>query len=149
MNEEIENSAAAQPDGKVSENVSAENRDKLTAQLDAYKRCFAALQIELAEIEQQFGTEPKPADDPLKELTGEVSAFKGELSELRRMLEDLRNAPAPAVQAPVLPMLQQQPQQHPQQQYYYQSPMVTPATLPYLQTPSFAPLMPAMPTFNR
>ena len=145
MSEEIETSAAAQPDGDVTENVSAENRDKLTAQLEAYKRCFAALQTELAEIEQQFGAEPKPADDPLKELTGEVSAFKGELSELRRMLEELRNAPAPAVQAPVLPMHQQQPQQ----QYYYQSPMVTPATLPYLQTPSFAPLMPAMPNFNR
>jgi septal ring factor EnvC (AmiA/AmiB activator) len=149
MNEEIENSAVAQVDGEVTENVSAENRDKLTAQLDAYKRCFAALQTELAEIEQQFGAETKPADDPLKELTGEISAFKGELSELRRMLEELRNAPAPAVQSPVLPMLQQQPQQQPQQQYYYQSPMVTPAPLPYLQTPSFAPLMPTMPTFNR
>lgn len=146
MNEEIENSAVAQVDGEEAESVSStESRDKLTAQLEAYKRCFAALQTELAEIEQQFGTDSESANDPLKELTGEVSAFKGELSELRRMLEDLRNAPAPAVQAPVLPI----PQQQPQQQYYYQSPMVTPAPLPYLQTPSFAPLMPTMPTFNR
>lgn len=145
MSEEIETSAVAQVDGEVTENVSAENRDKLTAQLEAYKRCFAALQTELAEIEQQFGEDSEPTSDPLKELTGEVSAFKGELSELRRMLEELRNAPAPAVQAPVLPM----PQQQPQQQYYYQSPMVTPAPLPYLQTPSFTPLMPTMPTFNR
>lgn len=145
MSEEIENSAAAQPDGEVTENVSAESRDKLTAQLEAYKRCFAALQAELAEIEQQFGADSESVSDPLKELTGEVSAFKGELSELRRMLEELRNAPAPAVQAPVLPI----PQQQPQQQYYYQSPMVTPAPLPYLQTPSFTPLMPTMPTFNR
>jgi hypothetical protein len=146
MNEEIENSAVAQVDGEVAESVSStENRDKITAQLEAYKRCFAALQTELAEIEQQFGVDSESASDPLKELTGEVSAFKGELSELRRMLEELRNAPAPAAQAPVLPM----PQQQPQQQFYYQSPMVAPATLPYLQTPSFAPLMPAMPNFNR
>jgi septal ring factor EnvC (AmiA/AmiB activator) len=149
MSEEIENSAVAQQETEIAESVSVENRDKLTAQLEAYKRCFAALQTELAEIEQQFGTDSESASDPLKELTGEVSAFKGELSELRRMLEELRNAPAPAVQSPVLPMLQQQPQQQPQQQYYYQSPMVTPAPLPYLQTPSFAPLMPTMPTFNR
>lgn len=146
MSEEIENSAVAQVDGEVAESVSStENRDKLTAQLEAYKRCFAALQTELAEIEQQYGVEETPASDPLKELTGEVSAFKGELSELRRMLEELRNAPAPAAQAPILPM----PQQQPQQQFYYQPPMVAPATLPYLQTPSFAPLMPAMPNFNR
>lgn len=147
MNEEIENSAAAQPAGEVAESVSsAENRDKLTAQLEAYKRHFAALQTELAEIEHQFGADSESASDPLKELTGEVSAFKGELSELRRMLEDLRNAPATAAaQAPVLPM----PQQQPQQQFYYQPPMVAPAPLPYIQTPNFAPLMPAMPTFNR
>lgn len=145
MSEEIENSAVAQQETEIAESVSAENRDKLTAQLDAYKRCFAALQAELAEIEQRFGVDSESASDPLKELTGEMSAFKGELSEVRRMLEELRNAPAPAVQSPVLPM----PQQQPQQQYYYQSPMVTPTTLPYLQTPSFAPLMPTMPTFNR
>ena len=146
MSEEIENSAVAQVDGKVAESVSsAENRDKVTAQLEAYKRCFAALQTELAEIEQQFGTDSEPASDPLKELTGEVSAFKGELSDLRRMLEDLRSAPATAARAPVLPM----PQQQPQQQFYYQPPMVAPTPLPYIQTPNFAPLMPAMPTFNR
>ena len=145
MSEELENSAVAQQETEIAESVSTENRDKLTAQLEAYKRHFAALQTELAEIEQQFGTDSDSASDPLKELTGEVSAFKGELSELRRMLEDLRNAPATAAQAPVLPM----PQQQPQQQFYYQPPMVAPAPLPYIQTPNFAPLMPAMPTFNR
>ena len=146
MSEEIETSAAAQPDGEVTENVSAEKRDKLTAQLDAYKRCFAALQTELAEIEQQFGADSEPASDPLKELAGEVSGFKSEMAELRKMIENLRNAPAVASQqTPQIPQ-QQMPQ------YYYQqpqSPMVTAATLPYLQTPSFTPLMPAMPTFNR
>lgn len=146
MGEELENSVVAQPDGEVTESASSENRDKLAAQLDAYKRCFAALQAELAEIEQQYGMEETPASDPLKELAGEVSGFKSEMAELRKMIENLRNAPAVTSQpAPQIPQ-QQTPQ------YYYQPPqppMVTAATLPYLQTPSFTPLMPAMPTFTR
>ena len=147
MSEELENnSAVAQPETATTESVSAENRDKLTAQLDAYKRCFAALQSELAEIEQQYGADSESASDPLKELAGEVSGFKSEMAELRKMIENLRNAPAvTSQQAPQIPQ-QQAPQ------YYYQQPqppMVTAATLPYLQTPSFTPLMPAMPTFNR
>lgn len=121
----------------------SENRDKALAQLEAYKRCFAELQTALAEIEQQFGTDPAEADDPLKELTGEFSGFKAEMAELRKMLEDLRNAPEGGQTMPQ--------QQQPQQQFYYQPqpPMVTPAPLPYIQTPNFTPLMPAMPTFNR
>ena len=120
------------------------NRDKALAQLDAYKRCFTALQAELADIEQQFGAnESSGADDPLKALTDEVSGFKGEMAELRKMLEDLWNAPAGGQTMPQ--------QQQPQQQFYYQPQpqMVTPAPLPYIQTPNFTPLMPAMPTFNR
>ena len=121
----------------------SENRDKSLAQLDAYVRCFAALQVELAEIEQRFGADPVTADDPLKALTGEVSGCKAEMAELRKMLEDLRNAPAGGQLMPQ--------QQQPQQQFYYQPQpqMVTPAPLPYIQTPNFTPLMPAMPTFNR
>lgn len=123
----------------------SENRDKSLAQLDAYVRCFAALQVELAKIEQRFGADPVTADDPLKALTGEVSGCKAEMAELRKMLEDLRNAPA--VQAQGQPMPQQQ---QPQQFYYQPQPqMVTPAPLPYIQTPNFTPLMPAMPNFNR
>lgn len=126
----------------------SENRDKSLAQLDAYVRCFAALQVELAEIEQRFGADPVTADDPLKTLTGEVSGFKAEMAEMRKMLEDLRNAPAVQAQA----MLQQQ---QPQQPFYYQPQpqpqpqMVTTAPLPYIPTPNFTPLMPAMPNFNR
>jgi predicted nucleic acid-binding Zn-ribbon protein len=121
----------------------SENRDKALAQLEAYKRCFVALQGELEQIEQQFGADETPTVDPLKELTGEVSGFKAEMAELRKMLEDLRNAP----QNNAAP----QPQQYaPQPQYYMpQQPMVTPTPLPYLQTPTFAPLMPSLPNFNR
>lgn len=123
----------------------SDNRDKSLAQLDAYVRCFAALQVELAEIEQRFGADSAAVDDPLKALTGEVSGCKAEMAELRKMLEDLRNAPA--VQAQGQPMPQQQ---QPQQFYYQPQPqMVTPAPLPYIQTPNFTPLMPAMPNFNR
>lgn len=153
MNEEAENllipedegiapATPAEPQQQITQAV-AENRDKALAQLEAYKRCFAELQTALAEIEQQFGTDPAAAADPLKELTGEVSGCKAEMAELRKMLEDLRNAPAGGQ-----PMPQQQ---QPQQQFYYQPQpqMVTPAPLPYIQTPNFTPLMPAMPTFNR
>lgn len=121
----------------------SENRDKALAQLEAYKRCFVALQGELEQIEQQFGVDEVSAVDPLKELTGEVSGFKAEMAELRKMLEELRNTP----QSNAAP----QPQQYaPQPQYYMpQQPMVTPTPLPYLQTPTFAPLMPSLPNFNR
>lgn len=140
MSEELENEVMLPEDEappEIEQTAPVESRDKALAQLDAYKRCFVALQAELAEIEQQFGADPAPADDPLKELTGEVSGFKGELAELRKMLEDLRQ-PQQQYQAP-------QPQP-----YYVQQPqMVAPAPLPYLQTPNYTPIMPAMPNFNR
>lgn len=122
----------------------SDSRDKALAQLEAYKRCFAALQDELEQIEQQFGADKVPIVDPLKELTGEVSGFKAEMAELRKMLEDLRNAPQNNTVPP------QQQQQYVQPQYYVPpQPMVTPTPLPYLQTPTFAPLMPSLPNFNR
>lgn len=124
--------------------LESENRDKALAQLEAYKRCFVALQDELEQIEQQFGADEVPTVDPVKELTGEVCAFKAEMAELRKMLEEMRNAPQNNTVPP------QQPQQYVQPQYYVpQQPMVTPTPLPYLQTPTFAPLMPTLPNFNR
>lgn len=140
---EITESSTNMPE-QTGEVMAAESQDKLAAQLAAYKRCFSDLQKELADIEEKFGADPEQEkEDPLKTLAGEVGAFKSEMAELRKMLEELRNAPKnhPALQ---------QPQQYPQQQYYMQpQPMMTPTPLPYLQTPTFAPLMPSLPQFNR
>ena len=120
----------------------SENRDKALAQLEAYKHCFVALQDELEQIEQQYGADKVPIVDPVKELTGEVSGFKAEMAELRKMLEELRNAPQNNTVPP-------QPQYVQPQYYVPPQPMVTPTPLPYLQTPTFAPLMPSLPNFNR
>lgn len=138
MSEEIEKNIVEETTQPESE-----SRDKALAQLEAYKRCFIALQGELEQIEHQFGADEVPAVDPLKELTGEVSGFKAEMAELRKMLEELRNTPQSHAVS--------QPQQYaPQPQYYVPpQPMVTPTPLPYLQTPTFAPLMPSLPNFNR
>lgn len=148
MSEELENiniaEDAPQDDLKVTaKSMLSHPSDKSLAQLEAYKRCFVALQGELELIEQQFGADEAPSVDPLKELTGEVSGFKAEMAELRKMLEELRNAPQSHTVS--------QTQQYTQQPQYYmpQQPMVTPTPLPYLQTPTFAPLMPSLPTFNR
>lgn len=145
MNEEMVNNVTSTEENNtaIEQPVIQDSRDKVLAQLDAYKRCFMALQTELAEIEQQFGTDSESASDPLKDLAGEVSGFKSEMAEIRKMLENLRNAPAVNQSAPQIP---QAPQ------YYYQPPqppMVTATHLPYLQTPSFTPIMPAIPNFNR
>lgn len=115
--------------------------EKATAQLEAYKRCISALQAELAEIEQQFGADSESASDPVKELAGEVSSFKSDMAEIRKMLEDMRSAPVQA-QAQMMP-------QPVQPQVYYQAPVVTPTALPYIPTPNFTPIMPTMPTFDR
>lgn len=141
---EITESITNMPE-QTGEVMTAESQDKLAAQLAAYKRCFSELQTELADIEEKFGADPEQEkEDPLKVLAGEVGAFKSEMAELRKMLEELRNAPQNN------PPTQQPPQQYPQQQYYMPpQPMVTPTPLPYLQTPTFAPLMPSLPNFNR
>ena len=146
MSENVENTADLTASNITAGEVQpAESKDKLTAQLAAYKRCLGELQAELADIELQFGADPEPEkEDPLKVLAGEVGAFKSEMAELRKMLEELRNTPQNNHPA------QQSPQQYPQQQYYMPpQPMVTPTPLPYLQTPTFAPLMPSLPQFNR
>jgi hypothetical protein len=143
---EITESSTNMPEPNIAaETPPVESKDKLTAQLLAYKRCFSELQAELAEIEAQFGADPETEkEDPLKVLAGEVGAFKSEMAELRKMLEELRNVPQNNYPA------QQPPQQYPQQQYYMPpQPIVTPTPLPYLQTPTFAPLMPTLPNFNR
>ena len=141
---EITESSTNMPE-QTGEVMTAESQDKLAAQLAAYKRCFSELQTELADIEEKFGADPEQEkEDPLKTLAGEVGGFKTELADLRKMLEELRNAPQN--NHPV----QQPPQQYSQPQYYVQQqPMVTPTPLPYLQTPTFAPLMPSLPNFNR
>ena len=144
MSESVDNSLNLPEPNIAAETPPAESKDKLTAQLLAYKRCFSELQAELADIEEKFGADPEPEkEDPLKVLAGEVGSFKSELADLRKMLEDLRNTP----QSHTAPA----PQQYaPQPQYYMQQqPMVTPTPLPYLQTPTFAPLMPSLPNFNR
>lgn len=145
MSESVDNSLNLPEPNIAAETPPAESKDKLAAQLLAYKRCFSELQAELAEIETQFGTDPEAEkEDPLKVLAEEVGAFKSEMAELRKMLEELRNTPQNNHPA------QQPPQQYPQQQYYMPpQPMVTPTPLPYLQTPTFAPLMPSLPQFNR
>lgn len=133
------------PENQFSATETAIATDRELAELDAYKRHTEALKIELAEIRERFGDDDGgSAVDPLKDIRAEMAEMKSGFAEIKAMFEELRNNnnngssnnPPPASGQP--------------QPYYFQqpTPAMPPPIMPFYQTPSFPPIIPAIPTFN-
>ena len=123
-------SPAISQEAKTEPEISALPRERIVAENEVFKRVFADLQRELAKIDETYGAEAE-ASDPVKKLSGEVSALKNDIQQIMRFLEQSvpprGNGTAPA-----------QPWMQPVQQ------AVFPATapIPYIQTPNISPIMP-------
>ena len=139
--EPVKEEAAAVTD-KAAECAALEN--------EAYRRHMEALNAELAEIRARFSVADDPVD-PVAALSGEVSGLKTGFSEMKALLEKIQEQrneaaqsqiqqPSPYQQTTWVPQMMQQPMM--------QQPMFGAPPPPYIQTPNYAPVMPAMPQFN-
>ena len=127
------------PENQNTAKQSAIASDRELAELEAYKRHTEALKIELAEIRERYGDDGGSAVDPLKDIRAEMADMKSGFAEIKAMFEELKNNKS-GVGNP--PPASGQPQPY----YFPQQP--TPL-MPFYQTPSFPPIIPAIPTFNR
>ena len=106
--------------------VAVKPAERTVAELEAYKRHFAALQSELSEIEQQYQTSSDPAASALEKR---VSGIEKGMEEIKELLTQRNNAPAsPAVApAPVPYYPQAVPQYQPMPSIYSTpAPMIPP-----------------------
>lgn len=124
------------------------DNERIALENEAYHRHMEALNAEILEIRNRFGVTDKPVDS-VAVLSGEVSELKSGFSELKEILqkiEEQRNAPAASIpqqaQQAWFPQMVQQPAM------MQTAPMFNSPALPYIQTPSYAPIMPAIPQFN-
>lgn len=130
-----------------SDPVPGNDNEQIVLENEAYRRHMEALNAEILEIRNRFGVTDTPVDS-VAVLSGEVSELKSGFSELKEILhkiEGQQNAPAASVpqqtQQAWFPQMVQQPMMQP-------APMFNSPALPYIQTPSYAPIMPAIPQFN-
>lgn len=105
--------------------------DRVAAELEAYKRHFAALQDDLAAIEQQYQSTPETCD---RELEKRVSGIEKGMEEIKELLKNQHN---PAVPAPT---------PTPQPQMYYPQVPQYPFSPVGFSTP--APVMPPLMTYR-
>ena len=115
------------------ENLEVVSKDRMQAENELFRKIFAALQTELAELDKTFGkAEDQP--DPVKDLYGEFSNLKASVEEIKNYLAQLASAG------------QRQQMQSPSQWVPQVQPpgMFQPgaATLPYIPTPNIQPIMP-------
>lgn len=76
--------------------------DRVAAELEAYKRHFAALQSDLAAIEQQYQSEPETGNSALEKR---VSGVEKGIEEIKQMLQQKNNAPQPQIYYPPQPQI--------------------------------------------
>lgn len=121
--------AAATPE----ENSEVVSKDRMQAENELFRKFYAALQTELAELDKTFGkAEEQP--DPVKDLYGDVSKLKASVEEIRNYLSQLASAgqrQQMQLPSPWLPQVQPPGMFQP-----------GPATLPYIPTPNIQPIMP-------
>ncbi|MBS1369814.1 MAG: hypothetical protein HPZ91_07660 [Lentisphaeria bacterium] len=141
-----EETASAEPVKEEPAAVTDKAAECAALENEAYRRHMEALNAELVEIRTRFGMEDVPVD-PVAALSGEVSGLKSGFSEMKAILERIQEQKA---EAPQSPPPYQQPAWVPQmvQQPMMQQPMFGAPPLPYIQTPSYTPIMPAIPQFN-
>lgn len=121
--EEIEDTLISadipQSESKVS------SSEKVTEELNAYKRHFEALQADLMEIEQKYHDESKAADSALEKR---VSGIEKGMQEIKELLQQKQSQPIPQI-----PQYQPQyPQYQPMPMYSPSAPIMPPVvTMPY------------------
>lgn len=161
LSPEVMTELQVEPTGQPREEQDSTQEERLVAENEAYRRCFATLQGELDEIAQKYPLDNAEITiDPVKALSSEVGELKNGFAQLREMIEKSQQ---PAQSQPQGQATQSQAQQnyqtwapyppqtvYPQQQSIYSSPIFSAAPLPYIQTPNYAPqvVMPPMPGIN-
>lgn len=76
--------------------------DRLSAELEAYKRHFSALQSDLETIEQEYQQIPS---DNANALEKRVSGVEKGIEEIKQMLQQKNNAPQPQIYYPPQPQI--------------------------------------------
>lgn len=122
--EELEESLTSvdvpQSESKVS------SAEKVTEELNAYKRHFEALQAELSEIEQRYQDNSKVNDSALEKR---VTGIEKGMQEIKELLQkNQAQQPMPQYQ----PQFAQYPQFQPMPMYHTSTPIMPPVvTVPY------------------
>jgi prefoldin subunit 5 len=99
--------------------------DKVTEELNAYKRHFEALQADLMEIEQKYHDESKAADSALEKR---VSGIEKNMQEIKELLQKQTQPQIPQYQPQFPPI----PQYQPMPMYSPSAPIMPPVvTMPY------------------
>ncbi len=129
----VKENSTTEPAATPEENSEVVSKDRMQAENELFRKFFAALQTELAELDKTFGkAEEQP--DPVKDLYGEFSILKASVEEIKNYLSQLASAG------------QRQQMQSPNQWLPQVQPpgMFQPgaATLPYIPTPNIQPIMP-------
>lgn len=121
--------AAATPE----ENLEVPSKDRMQAENELFRKFYAALQTELAELDKTFGKADNQSD-PVKDLYGEVSNLKASVEEIKNYLSQLASA---GQRQQMQPANQWMPQVQPPGIFQPGA-----ATLPYIPTPNIPPIMP-------
>ena len=121
--------AAATPE----ENLEVVSKDRMQAENELFRKFYAALQTEIAELDKTFGKADNQPD-PVKDLYGEVSNLKASVEEIKNYLSQLASA---GQRQQMQPANQWMPQVQPPGIFQPGA-----ATLPYIPTPNIPPIMP-------
>lgn len=115
------------------ESSPAGNSERTAAELEAYKRHFAALQEELDGIAEKYQS-PESSDPALEKR---FSALENGMNEIKQLLQKTQQLPPTPAPQPVQYVPQYQPQ--PMPQFYTPSPVIsTPAPImPPIIQPSY------------
>jgi hypothetical protein len=119
----------------------ADKGERITLEYEAYRKHFDALFDELGQIKELYDEAGTP-EDKLLSLSRDVSALKGALVELKDMF--LQNKKEKEQQAPPVPAQNVWAQPMPTFQPVSAVPMFHAPSLPYIQTPNYAPIMPTI-----
>ena len=99
--------------------------DKVTEELNAYKRHFEALQADLMEIEQRYQDNSKVNDSALEKR---VTGIEKGMQEIKELLQKQTQPQIPQYQ----PQFAQYPQFQPMPMYHTSTPIMPPVvTVPY------------------